>query len=291
MKTALVFGGTRFFGKDLVEKLVKEGVKVTVATRQNSTLPFTSEQIETIKVDRFNKDSILEVVKGREWDVVFDQICYNGEQAAITVDALKGKIKRYVFTSTLSVYGYGNHLLESAFDPYTYDLKAIKPGSELTYQQGKQQAEAVFFQQASFPVVAMRIPIVLGPDDYTERLQLHIDKIKNEQPIGFPNIEADMNFIHQEEAGNFLVWCGFQDFTGPINACANGSLRLKELISMIEHVTDKKAILPEDFSGDIHSPYGIENNWTMSTKKAQKLGYNFSNLTDWLPNLIRKQAK
>ncbi|MCM3603699.1 NAD-dependent epimerase/dehydratase family protein [Robertmurraya korlensis] len=78
MKTALVLGGTRFFGVNLVHELLNKGVKVTVATRQNSEIPF-GNKVETLKVDRFDLDSLKEAVNGRTWDVVFDQICFNAE--------------------------------------------------------------------------------------------------------------------------------------------------------------------------------------------------------------------
>ncbi|EKN66902.1 hypothetical protein BABA_13477 [Neobacillus bataviensis LMG 21833] len=37
--------------------------------------------------------------------------------------------------------------------------------TDFTYAEGKRQAEAVLFQQATFPVVAVRFPIVMGVDD------------------------------------------------------------------------------------------------------------------------------
>ncbi|MGX9135065.1 hypothetical protein ACWV26_11955 [Rummeliibacillus sp. JY-2-4R] len=40
MKTALVLGGTRFFGVKLVQCLLDNGVSVTVATRGNRNSPF-----------------------------------------------------------------------------------------------------------------------------------------------------------------------------------------------------------------------------------------------------------
>ncbi len=124
MKTALVFGGTRFFGVDLVNSLLEKGTMVTIATRQQSSDPF-GDTVERLTLDRFDEDSVRQAVEGKQWDVVFDQICYSSEDAKITVDALKGKVKRYIFTSTLSVYDEGEDLTEEQFDPYTYKLKMV----------------------------------------------------------------------------------------------------------------------------------------------------------------------
>src|SRR5690606_5057845 len=139
MKTALVFGGTRFFGVNLVEALLEKGIKVTVATRQNSGDPF-GDKVERLKVDRFDKASVENAVKDKEWDVVFDQLCFSSNDAEIIAQALVGKMKRYVFTSTLSVYDYVVNMDEEVFDPYSYELKMVDR-HEVSYQEGKRQAE------------------------------------------------------------------------------------------------------------------------------------------------------
>ncbi|WP_306737996.1 hypothetical protein, partial [Acinetobacter baumannii] len=87
--------------------------------------------------------------------------------------AFEGKTARYVFTSSLSVYEYNpGPQPEENVDPHTYP---VRMGSrfDFSYSEGKRQAEAVFFQKAAFPVVAVRFPIVMGEDDYTERLLFH----------------------------------------------------------------------------------------------------------------------
>ena len=66
---------------------------------------------------------------------------------------------------------------------------------------GKVKCEAVFFKYATFPVVAVRFPIVVGVDDYTERLHFHVKHVANEEAIGFVNMDAEMSFILAEEAG------------------------------------------------------------------------------------------
>ncbi|MEN2767476.1 NAD-dependent epimerase/dehydratase family protein [Ornithinibacillus xuwenensis] len=287
MKTALVFGGTRFFGVNLIEALIDEGVSVTVATRQNSSDPF-GDKVERLKVDRFDEASVRSAVKGREWDVVFDQLCFSSDDAAIIQNALEGKMKRYVFTSTLSVYDYGARMSEKVFDPYSYDLKMVDK-QEVTYQEGKRQAEAYFFQKASFPVVAMRIPIVLGEEDYTERLHHYVRSAKEEKMVYFPNPDAEMCFVHQREAGNFLSWIAKTDFTGPVNVCANGYITMKQLMTLIENKTGQAIKITTE--QQLESPYAIAETWTLSNEKATKLGYQFTDLEEWLPELIDYLAK
>ncbi|CAN7742210.1 hypothetical protein [Paenibacillus sp. LjRoot56] len=59
-------------------------------------------------------------------------------------------------------------ITEDDFTPeqYVYDLEVEK----YDYAEGKGQAEAYFFRNATFPVVAVRVAMVIsGTDDYTGR--------------------------------------------------------------------------------------------------------------------------
>jgi nucleoside-diphosphate-sugar epimerase len=282
MKTALVLGGTRFFGVDLVNELLEKGVKVTIATR-GQTEDSYGDKVERICVDRFNEKSVQDAVEGRKWDVVFDQLCFSSEDAKITSDALCGKIKRYIFTSTMSVYEFVKGNVEEDFNPYEYELKMVSK-ADVDYQEGKRQAEAYFFQKAPFPVVAVRIPIVLGEDDYTKRLLHYISSINEDKPVYFPKPEIEMCFIHQKEAGDFLAWTAEQDFTGPINACANDEISMKSLMDVIAKQIGKEANIVTDT--ELDSPYGIDRSWSLTNTKAKELGYSFTNLNEWLPQLI-----
>ncbi len=289
MKTALVLGGTRFFGTNLVEELLAKKVQVTIANRGQREDSF-GDRVERIKLDRVEKQSIIEATRGRKWDVVFDQICYSSHGALVAVDAFQNSTDHYVLTSTLSVYGSSKeHFYEEDFDPYTYPISYARK-ENISYQEGKRQAEAVLFQKAPFSVTAVRIPIVLGDNDYTNRLRFHIDKVMHQEEIGFPDIDAQLNFISREEAGAFLAWCGEQKLKGPINACSNGAISLKELMSLIEAETNQQAKITKRVTDENASPYGLDHSWTMSNEKASFWGYEFSDVREWLPPLIKKKV-
>ncbi|TCP58304.1 nucleoside-diphosphate-sugar epimerase [Tumebacillus sp. BK434] len=285
MKTALVFGGTKFFGKHLVKGLLADGVDVTIATRGQTPDEY-GDRVQRLIVDRENKQSILDAVGDRSYDVVFDNICYSSNDAQAAVEVFAGKVGRYVFTSTLSVYD----LSETAHDEADFNAREleIKWGYKdvFTYQEGKQQAEAVFFQQAPFPVVAVRFPVVMGTDDYTKRLHWHVDRVKAGLPIGMPNPESRQGFIHSAEAGQFLRWAATADITGEVNAAASGTVTLREMIGMIEQATGQQAKIVAEFEKEERSPFGPPGSYFMSLQKAEAAGYEFTKLHDWLPKLI-----
>jgi nucleoside-diphosphate-sugar epimerase len=289
MKRALVLGGTRFFGKRLVQKLLERGYEVTVGSRGQAADPF-GDQVRRLVLDRYDRESLAKAVGEETYDVVFDQICYASADAQDAVEVFKGKVGRYVFTSTLSVYDMAERALkEEDFDPYAYPV-TIGPRSEFSYKEGKRLAEAVFFQQAEFPVVAVRFPVVLGTDDYTERLMFHIRHVREGQPIGAANLQAEQCFISSEEAAEFLAWVAESELTGPVNACATGEITLNHLLAIVEEEVGKRAIVREETEEKDQSPYNLPASWYMDNSRAREAGFAFSHLDEWLQGLIHELA-
>ncbi|MEO3944564.1 NAD-dependent epimerase/dehydratase family protein [Gorillibacterium sp. CAU 1737] len=289
MTRALVLGGTRFFGKRLVELLLANGVETTIATRGQTSDPF-GDQVNRIQLDRENRNSLEAGLGTGEWDVVYDNICYSPDSAQDACDLFKDRVGKYVFTSSMSVYEGGALIPEKVFDPYSYPLQK---GSrhDFAYGEGKRLAEAVFAQKAPFPVSMIRFPIVLGTDDYTRRLHFHVEHIAREQTIGIPNVEAEMVFIRSDEAARFLRWQADPLLTGPFNACSTGTVALETLLGWIELAVGKKAVLASETEKEDMSPFGVANTWTASNEKGSKAGFPFLTLSEWLPELVESIAR
>lgn len=284
----LVLGGTRFFGKVLISRLLEIGHEVTIATRGITPDPF-EERVNRIVVDRFSEASLRKTFTDMRWDVIYDQICYTPNEAKAACHVFFGKVDQYIFTSSMAVYDEfkDDPFMESDFDPYTYPL-TVGGQADFSYSEGKRASEAYFFQKAPFPVTAVRFPIVMGDDDYTERLTFHIERIKGGKPFYVPNEHSKMSYISSEEAGDFLAWLAETRLTGPVNACSEGMISIKDLITMIENIVGIQAVLTSNKRLE-KSPYGYYGTKTMSTEKAKKAGFAFTNLSDWLPSLIESQ--
>ncbi|MBO8157053.1 MAG: NAD-dependent epimerase/dehydratase family protein [Bacillaceae bacterium] len=288
MKKALVLGGTQFFGKRLVHLLLEKGVEVTIATRGNKQDPFEN-QVERLKIDREKTASLKKALDGRKWDVVYDQSCFSPIEMKDTLKVLGENANKYIFTSTMAVYDYGTDRVEEDFRPETYSFReqprANYKGIE-GYQEAKRASEAVLFQQSSHPAVAVRFPIVIGEDDYTNRLKFHVERIRDGKPISILHPEARYSFISSKEAAEFLYWAGTNDVTGPINPAARGHISMQELINQIEQYTEKKAHIQAEANPGCLSPYDMGGSWTVNTEKAESLGYRFESLNKLLHNLI-----
>lgn len=289
IRRALVIGGTRYFGRRLVQKLLDSGTEVTLGNRGQTPDDFGVD-VKRLRFNREDADGFAHAVRGHSWDVVFDQVCYSSNDALGACAALAGKTARYVHTSTLSVYEAPGPFPESAFDPFRYRLV---PGgrAEVDYGEGKRQAEAAFFQKAPFPVVAVRIPIVLGPDDYTGRLVWHVDRVRDGNVIVIPRLEAEFCQISADGAASFLHWIGGQSETGPINIASEGVMSMGELIGHIEKAAGRRAQIRSAGAPEDETPFADADSRIMILDRARLLGYRFETLREWLLPLIQELAR
>ncbi|WP_409295155.1 NAD-dependent epimerase/dehydratase family protein [Peribacillus sp. SCS-26] len=290
MTKVLVLGGTRFFGKKLVSLLLDEGSEVTIVTRGITEDSF-GNRVKRIRADRTIPEELEKAAAGNVYDIIYDNICYTDKDALEASRIFEGRVKKYIFTSSLSVYEFGpDRKKEGDFDPYSYKLE---PADEdgITYGEGKRRAEAVFYQQTRFPVNAVRFPIVLGLDDYTKRLHFHIENMKKDMAVGVPNREALLSFIHSDEAARFLLWLGKSGLDGPVNACSDGETSLSSLFDLLEEATGKEALIQPITKEEQMSPFGVSESWYMDNSKAKNAGFEFDDLHEWLPALIGELSK
>jgi len=282
-KNILMLGGTGFFGIYTVAQLLNKGHKVTIATRGKNANPFEGST-QHIKLDRTNPESIASTLYSLpDFDVVIDNLVFCSNDVKYLLDVIKPK--RYVYTSTIAVYDEDLQMdmLESHFDPLSPGLVWCDR-EELPYGECKRQAERALFQVYNYiPATALRIPYVIGTDDYTERLFFYVDSVVNERPMYINNLDQRLSFITSKDAGMFLAWAALADFTGPINGANGSDFSLAEIISYVEEKTGKKAIHNQDAEAGKYN-----GRWSFSTsvERAASLGFSFSDITKELHNLL-----
>ena len=179
MKTEriLVTGSSGFIGGHIAASLVKSGREVLAQYRRPIPPPHllssSDEGVELIRVDLSNSGDIDKLVDGITGVIhaaafVSDygpyELFYDNNYQA-TVDLLtaarKAGAKRFVFVSSITVHGFGEHDNTNEDGPY------FKLTSH--YQRTKKMAEEYILSQstASFPCTAIRPGLVYGPRDDT----------------------------------------------------------------------------------------------------------------------------
>jgi nucleoside-diphosphate-sugar epimerase len=301
-KNILVIGGTRYFGKLLVQRLLQAGHRVTIATRGLTPDPFGT-RIERIRVDRRNENAMRAAFANvAGYDVIYDQLCYSPLDAAISARIFAGKVKRYIMSSTIDVY---RPLLGSQDAPFTEAAARVLAQPIDTrypwhdphlacesYVMGKLQAEAYLYRDGTLPVVTVRIGHVLaGAEDFTGRLAHYVDLVRQHAPLRYSNAAAASSFMSMQSVSDFLLWTGSQDFKGPVNAACDGPLSAFDLYQRVGMALDEpvKAMPVQHAApaGEL-SPFDFPSPLMVDTSRAAKLGYRFGHSDEWLDTLIRQ---
>lgn len=311
----LIVGGNRFFGRRLTMDLVDAGHDVWTLNRGSLPVTGAKSVIGDRRVEADLRRTIDESgSKSKKFDVVFDQVCMSYQDADLAMKWLAPYVEHWVHTSTQSVYDSGFEISEGAFNAasYNFEVSPVLP----PYPEAKRQAEARLEQARKDGQIAslalMRIPIVLGPDDYTERLVWHVRRVQRGEPMTIPNKNARLNFISSIDAARALQHLGFpareagpgrqnRPLQGAFNCASRDPISVGQVIHLIEGAVGHAArLISEDHSeGDAigaadektYSPFGVTSDWTMSTSKIETAGFTAAPLRSWLEPLIAELAK
>lgn len=277
----LVLGGTRFFGIHLVRELLAHGHRVTLATRGRAVDAF-GDQVQRWIVERTDPHSLWQVFEGKRFDVVYDHLAYASNDIRNLLDHVN--CHRYLMVSSASVYDE-KHLAtrEDEFDPLVYGLRWCSRG-DFPYDETKRQAECALFQ--SYPLqrsAAVRFPFVIGADDYTQRLYFYVEHVAKGLPMHIDNLESQLGFLRSDEAGKFLAHLAGSGFCGSLNGSCHGTISMAEVLAYLETKTGRRAVLAPD--GDA-APYNGLEDFSLDTSLAERGGFVFSNLNDWIYRLL-----
>lgn len=278
---ALVFGGTRFMGKHLVEALISQGHDVTIATRGLTPDDF-GDRVKRLIVDRTDSEKLKQTIPSVTYDAVFDSLAYCSNEVKIALEAVK--CKKYLQISSASVY-HDLHIdtNEEEFNPLDEKLVFCNR-LDFDYDEVKRQAEIAITQVfGSIPSVMLRCSYVIGEDDYTDRLYFYVEHIVNQIPMYIDTPNAEIAFVRSDEAGKFLAFLAQTDSIGSFNAASEGTITMAEVISYVESKTGKRALLSPEGEA---APYNGEKSFSLNVDKAKAAGFSFTPLSEWIYQLL-----
>ena len=181
----LVVGGTRFIGRHAVTELLRRGNEVTLFHRGKTPNPF-GDRVTELLGDRLEPASVEEALRGRRFEGVVD-IAYawdartGAREIAHVVDALATPPERYVYLSSVSVYGDG---------PMPLREDSRRNPSLGAYSEDKIAAEDYLFEQqrqGRLSVSVIRPPFVYGPWNNIPREAWFWDRILAGRPVIVPD--------------------------------------------------------------------------------------------------------
>jgi 2'-hydroxyisoflavone reductase len=182
---ALVIGGTQFMGRETVLRLVARGHDVSVLHRQAGH--DLGDEVGNLQADRSDLDAVRRLLGTHEFDAVFD-FAYDwergttAEQVEAAARSCTDALQRYVFMSSIAVYGGGVGLREDA--PLAPD---DHPNPYVQHKASTERALFRMHEATGFPVTTFRPPFVHGPRQPFYREQFFWDRMRDGRPIILPD--------------------------------------------------------------------------------------------------------
>ncbi len=191
MKKILILGGTGFVGRILTENLIKLDI-LPVLFNRGKRSPGIFPELRHIFGDRLIPDDIKQIAN-ENWDVVIDFSCMHPVNLDEITEMLKGKIGRYIFVSTASVYPmydpefWREPVKEDARTlPCTPEQK-VDPDVGATYGEKKAECERILLAKEWLDTIVFRPGLIYGRYDYTDRFYYWLYRVYNNNKILLPD--------------------------------------------------------------------------------------------------------
>jgi 2'-hydroxyisoflavone reductase len=221
----LILGGTGFIGPHQVRYALERGHEVTLFNRGRQPQEWPGH-VEELLGDRNTGD--LKALAGREWDVCIDNPTTLPFWVRDAGQALKGKVKHYVFISTISVYAANDKPADetAALAAYTgKDAMAetgetVRASNSALYGPLKALSEAEArkqFGEAATTVV--RPGLIVGPGDETDRFTYWPVRLSRGGEILAPGDGSDpVQFVDARDLAEWIVRMAESGTPGVFNA-------------------------------------------------------------------------
>src|SRR5437763_17192274 len=220
----LILGGTGFTGPHQVRYAMSRGHKVTVFNRGKTHPGELPEGVEQLIGDRTGQ---LDALKNRQWDVCIDNPTMLPAWVRDAAQILKGNVERYVFISTISVYGEvksgpdetaPTEKYEGA-DPYKETVEAVKAGGYKNYGPLKALSEREAEKWFPGKALIIRPGLIVGPRDETDRFTYWPVRIRRGGEVLAPGSPDDpVQFIDARDLAEWTIRMAENRETGVYNA-------------------------------------------------------------------------
>jgi 2'-hydroxyisoflavone reductase len=184
VKNILILGGTKFIGRNLVERLLLDPQNKLMLLNRGITNSDLFPNVQKLKGDR-NSQDVGELVKGN-WDYVIDLSCYYPQGLEYVLNALSYPPKKYIFISTCSVYQEGNALQKETAKIQKGNANDWIDESNETYGKRKSRCEEIL-KNHDINFTILRPTLVYGKYDHTDRFYYWLHQVKSYNEILIPN--------------------------------------------------------------------------------------------------------
>jgi nucleoside-diphosphate-sugar epimerase len=300
----LVFGGTRFIGRAIVERLLRDGHEVTLLNRGLSADPFGTA-VKRVVGDRRDPQAISRAASRRDYDAAVDITAYHESETSDVVTAFRERVGHLIHISTAAVYLIRRDLLPPyREDDFSGPLAPRRPGDESSwrYADHKRRCEQVLesaWREHRFPSTSLRLPMVVGPHDYSRRTNAYLERLASSGPLILP--EGGLNawgFLWVDDVADAVAasLANPVTFGRAYNLAQREALTLRQFVELAARFLDRTVqliSLPTQWLnaiglGTSFSPYSHDSDMLLDCAAAgDDLLFRPTEAVRWIESLVR----
>jgi len=252
----LILGGTGFTGPHQVRYALSRGHQITLFNRGKQPHEWPGA-VEELIGDRNTGD--LKALEGREWDVCIDNPTTLPFWVRDAGRVLHGKIKHYVFISTISVYADNLKPADESAPVASYTgkdamaetMESLRANGEL-YGPLKALSEKEAETQFPKETTIIRPGLIVGPGDETDRFTYWPVRLARGGEVLAPGDGSDpVQIIDARDLAEWTIRIAEAHTLGTFNATGpKHPLQMKEMLAGIAaaiHADAQLLWVPTDF--------------------------------------------
>ena len=290
MKQLLFIGGTAFFGKQALKKLIISGdYHITVLTRGNICPEEFKKHVKFICCDRSDRQALKATLKGQHFDIVVDNIARTASDVRNVLDIFRGRIEHYLLCSSGAVYP---RFLPHEWSEEEAVFELITGQRE--YANNKREAESTLVSYRDVPYTIYRPTVVEGPEDSTKRISYFIEKIDKQKPFDIP-AEVLFKHVYSGDVANAIVaLVALGPTNKAYNICGDDKITLEEYCFKIAEILGRapchRLVPVENFLALDHGNFPSSYDRTLILSNAllkSTIPFHPTSINFWLPITVR----
>ncbi|MFH8369458.1 NAD-dependent epimerase/dehydratase family protein [Streptomyces sp. NPDC018031] len=234
----LMLGGTEFVGRSATEEALARGWEVTVFHRGRHAPPAGAAALHG---DRTTGAGLRALAEG-SWDVVVDT--WSGDPGAVrdAARALDGRVGRYVYVSSRSVYRYP---APAGLDEDGPLVDPPAPGGEVAYPEAKLGGELAATEVFGDRALLARAGLIIGPGENIGRLPWWLSRIARGGTVPAPGPrDLPLQYIDTRDLARWMLDAAERGLGGAYNVVSRaGHTTMGELLEECVRVTGSRAEL------------------------------------------------
>lgn len=250
----LIIGGTKFLGRHIIDAAQARGHEVTLFNRGTK---YADEKLENVEQIHGNRNTEIEKLGGRTWDVCIDTCGYLPQSVNMSAEFLRDKVKQYIFISSISAYaGFSQKNFDESAplaeltDEQREAFERIDPKAELTamvlgemYGALKVLCEQAAEKAMPGRALIVRSGLIVGEFDWTDRFTYWVMRVDKGGEVFAPgSSERFVQFIDGSDLALWIIKAAEENTNGIFNVTGKPmDLTFGKLLEEIKAVTNSDA--------------------------------------------------